>query len=177
MTTTTVIIFSVAILLLMSLIFSGKNKKLKKSIKELEEKNKRKDDTVLDSYKKTIQEVKEIIKGKPLRTGYYKYGLKYGTDNINLNTKKLPFDTIVYVNELDRYKNGKSKIELSDIEIEWTHFKSKKPNKNIIYDFIVKHFISLVETSDIEWLESEENIKEIRKEKINKLKEIIEKNK
>lgn len=76
------------------------------------------------------------------------------------------YDCIVYVKELDKYTNGESRIQLNSIEVisgfdlnqyEWI----KKVLKN--------KFSSVKKTSDIEWLESVNEIKELRKNKLEKL--------
>ncbi len=64
-----------------------------------------------------------------------------------------------------------SKIELTDVELisgfdnsQFDHVKRTMRTK----------FSSLKKTSEIEWLESEDNIKEIRKQKLKKISEIAQ---
>ena len=45
----------------------------------------------------------------PLRRGYYKCQYVAKSDNS-------PFETTVFVDEIERYKSGESKIKLADIE-------------------------------------------------------------
>jgi hypothetical protein len=109
-----------------------------------------------------------VLNGK--KSGYYTY-------STNLLSKELKeagktgdtYDCNIYVDELDRYTNGLSKIKLKKIEVingfdphqyEWVRTCAKDK------------FSELKKTSDIEWLESVETIKTIRK---NKLAEIIKK--
>jgi hypothetical protein len=72
----------------------------------------------------------------------------------------------VYIKELDRYTNGTSKIQITNIEI----FDGYNVNE---YEYVKettrRKFSSVKRTCDIEWLESEQSIKDIRKEKIKAL--------
>jgi hypothetical protein len=77
-----------------------------------------------------------------------------------------PYKCLFYIKELDRYTNGMSKIELTEIEVVsgFDHYQFdhvKKTMKN--------QFSSLKKTTDIEWLESEDSIKELRKQKLEKI--------
>lgn len=60
-----------------------------------------------------------------------------------------------------------SKIRLNEIEVTSGYDHNQ-------YDWVKKcareMFSSLMKTSDIEWLESEESIKELRKQKLEKIK-------
>jgi len=98
--------------------------------------------------KKSIQEYKSIGTG---RYGFY-------------NFKKDWYTAIVYVNEIDRYTNGFCVIKINSIE---TTCRQMYHNDTI--EMIRNSFITLRKVSDIEWLESEENIKKIRKEKLEKI--------
>lgn len=101
--------------------------------------------------KKSIQEYKSIGTG---RYGFYNYNFHYSS----------LYSALVYVKELDRYTNGFSKIEI--YKIETTCSVLYRDNTiNMIKD----KFISLKNTSDIEWLESEDQIKKLRKEKLEKI--------
>ena len=101
------------------------------------------------------------------RFGYY-----YGTINLRSSEDEKnnkpgdPYSFIVYVKELDRYTNGMSKIELNNIEVISGYQISQ-------YSWVKKsqreRFSSIKKTSEIEWLESEETIKESRKEKLAKI--------
>jgi len=92
------------------------------------------------------------------RYGFYKYKSNNYTNNRMV---------YVYVKELDRYTDGYSKIKIDKIEpfqtsmVEETITKAKED------------FMSLRLTSDIEWLESEDHMKKLRKEKLENLKKIV----
>jgi len=80
------------------------------------------------------------------------------------------YETHIYVRELDRYTNGTSKIEITNMEV-FSGFDGYQ------YEWIKtslrRRFSSIRKTSDIEWLESEEHIKELRREKLEKIKNAI----
>lgn len=106
---------------------------------------------------------------KPLRKGYYKVPLK----TLKTTDKpSIPFTSIVYVNEIDSYTNGESKIKLYKIE-------PGVPETVCSFDTVETRlkgeFKSIVKTSDIEWLESKTSIKEARKNKLEQLQEIMKK--
>lgn len=75
------------------------------------------------------------------------------------------YKAIVYVDEIDRYKDGYSKIKINHIEATGSW-------KDDTIDKVKNSFITLVQTNNIEWLESEEDIKRIRKEKLENLKKL-----
>ena len=101
---------------------------------------------------------------KPLRYGYISKPLTW-----NDTTK---FTCRVYVKELDRFTNGESRIEIEKIESGIT---SGQISPTAVENFIRDQFISVVETSDVVWLESENAIKDVRRKKLEQLKENIEK--
>jgi len=101
---------------------------------------------------------------KPLRYGYISKPLTW-----NDTTK---FTCRVYVKELDRFTNGESRIEIDKIESGIT---SGQISPTAVENFIRDQFISVVETSDVVWLESENAIKDVRRKKLEQLKENIEK--
>jgi len=116
-------------------------------------------------YRNLRKEVSGIVLklNSPLRYGYYKQGLTAKND-----TEK--FESLIYVKELDRYSNGESKIVIDKIDYG---ISDSRVSSSGIDDFIRGCFKSIVKTSDITWLESEQNIKDQRKEKLAHLKEII----
>lgn len=71
-------------------------------------------------------------------------------------------DIFVYVYEIYRYTNGYSKIKIDRIDSSSSYYIGTIKNR----------FQSMVKTVEIEWLESEDNIKRSRKEKLDKLKKI-----
>lgn len=120
-------------------------------------KEKKKYNELFSKVNKTITEI-----DKPLRCGFYKMNC---TQNDSIT-----YEPIVFVKEIDRYTNGKSKLKIDRIEISCG-------DRNFGYgsaeNFVKKEFKSLVETSDITWLESEIEIKEQRRNKLAHLKEVI----
>lgn len=101
--------------------------------------------------KKSINKYEEIGTN---RSGFY------------INNKGGNYAAIVYIDELDRYTTGYSKVKIKSVE-------SLNPNyKEDSISYAYKKFVSLMETSDIIWLESEDNIKKIRKEKLEQIKKL-----
>lgn len=76
------------------------------------------------------------------------------------------YKSIVYIKELDRYNNGYSKIVIDRIEPI-----DKSSSINAI-KYITRNFITLKETENIDWLESEDAIKKSRKEKLENINKI-----
>jgi len=96
----------------------------------------------------------EILSNK--RIGFYEYSSYKGK-------------AIVYVRELEMYDNGMSKIKLEKIELVSVSSYYRSDVRNAIKE----NFASLTKTSNIEWLEIKQTLKDIRREKlkqINKLK-------
>jgi len=114
----------------------------------------------------------EDLKNLSNRRGYYENTINLMSPEDKKNgLKGEPYSCILYVKELDRYTNGMSKIELTEIELisgfdssQFEHVKRTMRTK----------FPSLKKTSDVEWLESEDNIKEIRRQKLKKISEIAQ---
>lgn len=112
-----------------------------------------------------LQEYKSLANSSN-RIGFYQH-------SVNLTDKPggtgLTYDCILYVKELDTYTNGMSKIELTKVELisgfdstQFEHVKNVMRTK----------FPSLRKTADIEWLESEDSIKENRRLKLEKIKNL-----
>jgi outer membrane lipoprotein-sorting protein len=111
---------------------------------------------LIDEYKSKLSKVKNSVFGS-IRKGYYEHPLTYDGDK---------FTTYVYVDEVDRYTNGKSKIKIDYIE-------AKLPigaSLNFVREYLDKTFVSLVDTNDVTWLES---VDEISKERSKKLERIL----
>ena len=102
--------------------------------------------------KTNIKEYEDIGTG---RRGFYHYGTPVNS-----------YYSIVYVKEVDRYTDGFSKIQLESIE------PYNKYNYNNALGSIKNSFISLKKTDSIDWLESEDHIKKVRKEKLENIKKI-----
>jgi hypothetical protein len=95
-----------------------------------------------------------------LRNGIKKYE-NIGTGHVGFY-KMLNSSVIIYIKEIDRYTNGYSKIKLDYIDTESSYYKK----------IAKENFKSLIKTVNIEWLESEDCLKNTRKEKLSKLKKI-----
>jgi hypothetical protein len=155
------VFFSLDILLLVFYL-KMKNKYIKtdSDLKNSEEKY----DNLLKNYKYSKEEL------LPKRCGIYKETVSL-VDNAD-RKKGIsgdPYSAIIYVQELDRYTNGTCKIKLLDIEVTSGY------DSNQYYwvkGCFQKRFVSLKKQGDIEWLESEESIKELRKQKLEKLGKI-----
>jgi len=113
------------------------------------------------------------LKNLSNRKGFYESTLNLmSPEEKEKGSKGEPYTCIIHVKELDRYTNGMSKIELTNVELiagfdnsQFDHVKNSMRIK----------FSSLKKTTEIEWLESEETIKELRKQKLKKIAE-LEKN-
>jgi len=99
-----------------------------------------------------------VVKYFLLRKGLKKYE-SVGTGRVGFHKD---YTTMIYIKEIDRYTNGYSKIIIDNIE---TSSSMRK-------EMILRDFKYLVRTERIEWLESEDYIKQSRKEKLSKLKKI-----
>lgn len=104
-------------------------------------------------FKKLIKEYNDIGTG---RFGFYKYVSGSGS-----------YRAIVYVREIDKYTDGYSLLKIDRIEPTGTG-----GNKETSNQWAKDNFVSLRLTSDIEWLESTDQIKRLRKEKLLKLKKV-----
>jgi len=100
---------------------------------------------------------------------------KYPQEYYNITTtlcktadddNKTEYKSRVYVEEIDKYKNGISKIKLIDIEV-LSGFGIFQ------YDYVKKaiklKFSFIKNTSEIEWLVSENELKTERKEKLDEI--------
>ena len=114
--------------------------------------------------KSLSNKIKKFISEKPLRTGYMTFDLKI----TEFDKPDFCFESLVYVNELDRYTNGESKIEINKIE---PGIDENKMAKVRVEKHIKDKFKSLVKTVDVTWLESEQSVKDIRKQKLKQLEE------
>lgn len=112
-------------------------------------------------YKETIESLKDINSKKILRTGYYEDSLNL----VNKDGKGDLYKCFITVNELDRYTNGESKIEIVDIVVNGYNPSQYRH----VSDSMKKRFIPIYKTNDIEWLESETDIEKVRREKIKKI--------
>lgn len=112
----------------------------------------------------------EDLKNLSNRKGYYENTINImSIEDKKNNLPGEPYKCILHVKELDRYTNGMSKIELIHIELisgfdnsQFDHVKRT----------MITKFSSIKKTSEIEWLESESSIKELRKQKLKKILEL-----
>jgi hypothetical protein len=102
--------------------------------------------------KKGLKSYEKIGTG---RCGFYKYTGGYSV-----------YNAYVYVIEIDRYTDGYSKIKIDRIEPLDKRYNSEANEKS------KDSFISLRLTNEIEWLESEDHIKRLRKEKLDQINKI-----
>ena len=103
--------------------------------------------------KKGLKKYEQIGTG---RFGFYKYS----------HISYTQYDSYIYVNEIDRYSGGFSKVEINRIE----PLNSNYIGKSIEYSR--GSFLTLMATQDITWLENEDHLKKLRKEKLESLKKI-----
>lgn len=121
-------------------------------------------DDISDLSKKMVYATESLL---PKKSGYYIETVNLvSAEDKGKGLKGDPYGCVIYVEELDRYKNGESKVKLINIEIvsgfnsdQYEHVKKVLRNR----------FPSLRNTADITWLESEDNIKEMRKQKLKNI--------
>lgn len=115
-----------------------------------------------ESSQKKYESSTQIIVS-PIRKGMYTEKVTLVQDE---NPKGYLYECVIYVNELDRYTNGDSKIIMTDIEL----VKGYSPDQyQYVMQGMTERFCTTKKTNDIEWLESEKSLKDIRKEKLKKL--------
>lgn len=134
----------------------NKNDKMASNLKKLE------DDLVVlnNKYKIAVEDL------KPKKIGYYKGTINLVDKDDPKNNNKNPYDYVVYIKEVEKYTNGDCKISLDHIDV----IAGFDPHQ---YDWIKRsvtmRFPTLMKISDIEWLETEDDLKELRKQKLEKL--------
>jgi len=113
--------------------------------------------------------LKDNILNLNLREGFYDKIFKLAITESSEDVDQ--FETKIFVIELEKYTNGYSKIKLVKTDV-LNGFKIDK------YDWVrelsERKFSSIVKTSDITWLEVDEDIAELRKEKLTRLLKEIE---
>lgn len=114
-----------------------------------------------------IKNIRNIVENlqKTWRRGYITQSLVITNDNPEI--KDINFEPTLYLREIDRYTNGTSKVEIEKIEYG---IDSEKFNIQRLDKYIRERFKSIVKTTDVIWLESENEIKELRKNKLEQLK-------
>ena len=122
---------------------------------------------VLGEYNSLKDDVKKL-NSNYLREGYYNETVNFA--EIKDSTDRDPYECVIYVYETDKYINGESKLVLNKVEvISGFH----QYNYDYAKQTIKSKFCSVKPTKDIIWLESEENLKEIRKKKLTEIFEKI----
>lgn len=106
----------------------------------------------------------KYLKIKKLTQSYHKigtgrYGFYFNKHYVN-NDK----NSYVFVDEIDRYNNGYSEVKINKIEPFNIHYS------NDAIKSAKDKFISLRFTTDITWLEGEDHLRKVRKEKLEKIK-------
>jgi hypothetical protein len=121
----------------------------------------------LVKYKSLDKKTKDIISelDKPLRRGYIQLTLTHTDPETEVVTTFYPN---VYVKEIDRFTNGECELEIEKIEPGIFKISSDQ-----IEQYIKTQFHSVHKITNITWLESEVALKEMRKNKLEKLKSII----
>jgi len=120
---------------------------------------------VNNKYSLTLQEFNRTI-----REGYYEGDMPLEISDIDGNIiSKHKYHYIIYVNEIDRYTNGESKVELNRIEITSGYDSGQYEH---IRKVVTKRFCSVIPSDKIEWLESEETLKQQRKLKIETIENL-----
>lgn len=104
---------------------------------------------------------------KPLRQGHY---IINATQENKEKNVKYNVQCVVLVNEIDRYTNGESKLELVDVNMICN---SSNFDHDSMRTLVKKSFRIYRKTDEINWLESEIEIKEARKLKLDKIKESL----
>jgi len=130
---------------------------------------KKEENKKLKTTEKTLKEnLKENILNLKLREGFYEMTFKLAEKEDTNDSSD--YDTKIHVIETEKYVNGYSKIKHVKTDV----LSGFSPNQ---YEYVktlsVRKFDTLVETDNIEWLEVDQDIKELRINKINSvLKEI-----
>ncbi len=89
------------------------------------------------------------------RKGYYDIDYLH---NINKDTMIVR----VFVEEIDRFTNGECEIKFQKAQVIDSAYKYRSP----VLEKAEEDFVSVKSIQDIEWLVSEEDIKEIRRKKL-----------
>ena len=128
--------------------------------------------------KKILNELSDLI--KPIRKGYIKSSVTYTDRTPDILTKVVTevttkIDYILYLTEIEIYTTGESKCEYLDLEVF-----CKLPNhlnKIDLINHIKGKFVSLKQTDSITWLEIVGDLNVERLGKLQRLKNIINKQK
>jgi len=156
------IIITLTLLLLISISFSIflyiNNLKIKNNYENLKKKE--------TLFKNNIN---DNILNLDLKDGFYDDIIKLSTDKNSSETDD--YNLRIYVKELERYKNGYSKIKLINSDVIQGYSTDRY---STVKNIISKKFKTIVKTKDITWLEIDNDINELRKEKLIRLLKKLE---
>lgn len=116
----------------------------------------------LDNIKSKVLEVIEDY--NTIRNGYIKGSLLYESNTYSYK---------IFVRETKRFTNNESEIIIKNVEI----YCLDSNTRDIIKTYIYSITPSILNTSDVTWLKLHEDIKERRKQKLNKIIELIDESK
>jgi len=105
--------------------------------------------------------VKNTIKHEAIKE-IYKYN-RIGFIDASVNY----FSVFIEYEELERFKNGFSRVKI--ISIKPLTNDRDKYNNNKSLEYVKSHFKDIVKTDSIEWLERDENLMEVRRKKLERL--------
>lgn len=154
----TTILITVIVLLSIVLIYSLNQ------IKQYKQGNLTVSSKMIDNMKYINEQIQSL--NNPIRRGYY----TLNTIQTHKDADKLNVECIIFVKEIDRYTNGDSKLEFEDVNMicENSNFISEPMRK-----FIINNFRIIRKTTDVTWVESETDIKDARKNKLDKIKKSL----
>jgi len=161
MTLTILIIVSFFILMAIFFIVEKvKHKKLNGEYKKLDGEYEDKLRIEKQKLNTKFNQMKEILSDSKLIGYYNERGWTWKDD------KKIEFN--VFVEEVDRYTNGESRVRLHHIE------PIRCPSQAIRFleEKVKEIFLTVRKTSDIEWLISENEIKEVRRKKLEAIEKL-----
>ena len=120
--------------------------------------------TLSNKYNSLISKVGSLVDelNKPLRFGYYVEAY--------IQNNSIKYSPIIFISEIDRYTNGESKIKIERIELGCSDYAFDSMSAE---GFTKRDFKSLRKTADIVWLESEQSIKDVRRKKLEQLKQSL----
>jgi len=113
-----------------------------------------------DDNKELLSAVKDELVKTTHREGFYDGSYNLSNDNGE------KYDYRTYVVELERYKNGYSKLKL--IKIDMIHGLHPSYYQQVI-DAAIYDFLDIQQTKDITFLEKDEDLMEVRKDKLERI--------
>lgn len=101
-----------------------------------------------------------------LREGFYIENQILSDDEHDPNAITSNYSVVVHILELEKYKNGYSKIKINYLDSNNGYNPSQY---NYINDITRKRFNTIVLTSDITWLDKNIDLNKLRKKKITSI--------